>query len=159
MILNEKGNVKQFGIVIYPVDFVVVIGPFEKEVNKYYRPYEEEWKDARIAAPKTTGATYRVIERSTGTPCILIWIRSKDEFTSSIVSHECIHAAMEIFKYIGAELNFDDQEPFCYLAGNLVRLATGCFYEIPGIQSPVVSHDAFCNPEKPKKKKKTSKKK
>ena len=151
MVLNEKGNIKQFGLVIYPVDFVVVIGDLEQEVNKLFQPYEEgfNW----IASPKSTGCTYRIKEKKTGIPCIMVWIKNKEEFTTSIVSHECAHAALEIWQYIGSEVALDNQEPFCYLLGNLVRLAVGCFYEIPGIQPPVVSHDAFVNPEKPKTKK------
>lgn len=151
MILNEKGNIKQFGLVIYPVDFTVVIGDLEEEVNRLYRPYEEEYKDAHIAAPSTTGTTYRVKEREMSIPCVLIWIGNKEEFTSSIVAHECTHAALEIWQYIRSEVSLTNQEPFAYLLGNLVRLAVGCFYEIPGIKPPVVSQDAFCNPEKPKK--------
>jgi hypothetical protein len=151
MVLNKKGNIKQFNLVIYPVDFTVVIGDFEKEVNTLYKPYEEEYKDAHIASPKSEGATYRVRERKTDIPCVLIWIKKKEEFTSSIVAHECGHAALEIWQYIGSDVALDNQEPFCYLLGNLVRLAVGCFYEIPGIEPPKVSKDAFENPEKPKK--------
>ena len=149
MVLNEKGNIKQFNLVIYPVDFVVVIGDFEKEVNEIYTPFQEEYN--HIAPPTSTGSTYRVKEKKTGIACTLVWIKSKEEFTSSIVAHECGHAAMDIFDYIGTQPNPDDQEPYCYLLGNLVRLATGCFYEIPGVKAPVVKHDAFINPEKPKK--------
>lgn len=159
MILNEKGNIKQFNLVIYPVEYVVVIGELEEEVNKYYTPFEDDFN--YIAAPKSTACTYRVKEKSTGINCIMVWFGKLDEFTSSIVTHEVCHAAMEIFTYIGTKPNPDDQEPYCYLAGNLARLAVGCFYEIPGIKPPVVKHDAFCNPERPQKKKesKTKKKK
>ena len=149
MRVNRRGILQQFGLVLYPVDFVVVIGDMEKEVNELYRPYEEDYKDARIVGPKTTGTTYRTRERETDIPCILIWIRDKEEFTSSIVSHECAHAALEIWSYIGSDVSLDNQEPFCYLLGNLVRLATGCFYDMPGVKPPVVKHDAF---EKLKKK-------
>jgi len=149
MRVNKRGILQQFGLVLYPVDFVVVIGDMEKEVNELYRPYEEDYKDARIVAPKTSGTTYRTRERETDIPCILIWIRNKEEFTSSIVSHECGHAALEIWSYIGSEVSLDNQEPFCYLLGNLVRLATGCFYDMPGVKPPVVKYDAF---EKLKKK-------
>ena len=151
MVLNEKGNIKQFNLVIYPVDFTVVIGDLEEEVNTLYMPYEEEYKDAHIASPKNTGATYRVKERETGIPSVLVWIKKKEEFTSSIVAHECTHAALEIWQYIGSDVSLDNQEPFAYLLGNLVRLAVSCFYEIPGIQPPVVKQDAFENPERPKK--------
>jgi len=157
MVLNERGNIKQFNLVCYPIDFTVVIGELEKEVNKIYRPYEEEYKDAWIIAPKSTGTTYRVLERKTGIPCVLIWIKKVEEFTSSIVSHECGHAALEIWNYIKSEVFLTNQEPFCYLLGNLVRLAVGCFYEIPGIKPPVIEEDAFNNPKRGKNKSKKKK--
>jgi hypothetical protein len=159
MVLNEKGILQQFGLVIYPIDFVVVIGDMEKEVNELYQPYDEEYKDAHIAAPKHTGTTYRVKERSTGIPCILIWIGNKEEFTTSIVSHECTHASLEIWQYIGSEVSLTNQEPFAYLLGNLVRLAVGCFYDIPGIKPPVVKKDAFEDGVVKKQRKTKSKKK
>lgn len=158
MILNEKGIIKQFNLVVYPVDFVVVIGDMEEEVNTLYQPYEEAYRNAHIAPPTSTGSTYRVIERETGIPCVLIWIEKKEEFTSSIVAHECGHVALEIWCFIKSEVSLTNQEPFCYLLGNLVRLAVGCFYEIPGIKPPVVSKDAFENPTRIKKSKTTKKK-
>lgn len=158
MILNEKGIVKQFNLVVYPVDFVVVIGEMEEEVNALYQPYEEAYRNAHIASPTSTGSTYRVIERETGIPCELIWVEKKEEFTSSIIAHECGHVALEIWCFIKSEVSLTNQEPFCYLLGNLVRLAVGCFYEIPGIKPPVVSKDAFENPTIVKKSKSTKKK-
>ena len=80
MILNEKGILQQFGLVVYPVDFVVVIGDMKKEVNELYQPYEEKYADVLLGSPISTGSTYRVKERITGIPCILIWIGNKEEF-------------------------------------------------------------------------------
>lgn len=158
MVVSEKGIIQQFNLVIYPVDFVVVIGELEEEVNKLYMPYEEEYKDAHIAPPRNTGCTYRVKERETDIPCVLVWFGKVEEFTGSIVTHEANHAAFEIFQYIGAQINFNDQEPFCYLSGNLARLAIGSFYEIPGIKPPTIKKDVFENPERPKKSKTTKRK-
>lgn len=145
MVQNKKGILQQFGLVIYPVDFVVVIGDMEEEVNNLYQPYEEEYAQAKIGFPTSTGSTYRVKERATGIPCVLIWIGKKEEFTTSIVAHECTHASLEIWSYIKSEVSLSNQEPFAYLLGNLVRLAVGLFYELPGIQPPVVKKDAFEN--------------
>ena len=158
MIQEEKGIIKQFNLVIYPIDFVVVIGELEDEVNTLYQPYDKGYENAHIAPPSATGITYRVKEMETGIPCILIWVGKKDEFTSSIVAHECGHAAIEIWCYIKSEVSLTNQEPFCYLLGNLVRLAVGCFYEIPGIKPPVVAMDAFENPTRVKKSKRNKKK-
>lgn len=157
MVLNKKGIIQQFGLVVYPVDFVVVIGDMEDKVNELYKPFCESknW----IVFPNTSGATYQIREKATNIPCIMIWVQEKEEFTTSIVSHECAHAAMEIWRYIGSEVSLENQEPFAYLLGNLVRLAVGCFYEIPGITPPVVSKDAFEDKKVDKVRKKVSKKK
>lgn len=159
MVLNEKGILQQFNLVIYPIDYVVVIGDMEKEINKLYQPYENGYEDAYIAPPSKAGATYRVKERSTGIPCIMVWIGKKEEFTSSIICHECGHALLELWLYIGSEVSLTNQEPFCYTLGNLVRLAVGCFYEIPGIKPPVIKGEAFENEQIEKDRKKKSKKK
>lgn len=157
MLVEEKGILRQFGLVVYPVDFVVVIGDLEKEVNELYIPYNKEYN--YIAAPTSTGRTYNVREKATDIPCVLIWIGKKEEFTTSIVSHECCHSALEIWRYIGSEVSLDNQEPFCYLIGNLVRLAVGCFYDIPGIKPPFIKKETFEDLEVSKLRKKTTKKK
>lgn len=161
MVLNKRGILQQFELVVYPVDFVVVIGDMEEDVNTLYQPFEKEYSEAHIAPPRSTGTTYRVKERATGISCVLIWVGKKEEFTTSIVAHECAHAAMEIWQYIGSEVSLENQEPFAYLIGNLVRLAVGCFYELPGIKPPVIKKEAFENDkvEKERSKKYKSKKK
>lgn len=154
MIVKDNGIIKQYSLVVYPVDYVVAIGEVEEEVNTLYRPYEEEYKDAHIVPPKTTGSTYRVIERETGIPCIMIWIGKINECTTSIVGHECGHALLELWAYINSEVSLTNQEPFCYLLGNLIRLAVGTFYELPGVEPPkvpgskqsVATEDVFNNP-------------
>lgn len=151
MIQEEKGIIKQFNLVIYPIDFVVVIGELEDEVNTLYQPYEKEYENAHIAPPSSTGATYRVRERETGIPCVLMWIGKTEEFTSSMAAHECCHASLEIWCFIKSEVSLTNQEPFSYLLGNLVRLAVGCFYEIPGITPPLIAKDVFENPIRVKK--------
>lgn len=148
MIVDKRGTLCQFDLVIYPVESVIVIGDLEEEVNKLYEPYNENYN--YIAPPTKTGEVYNVKQKSTGIPCVLMWIGKINEFTGSIVAHEAGHVAMEIFRYIGATVSLEEQEPFCYLLGNIARLAIGQFYEIPGIKPPVVSHDAFCNSSKKK---------
>lgn len=47
---------------------------------------------------------------------IFIRFLSKKSMTTGIIAHESFHAAMRVFEYIGAKLDFDNQEPLCYLA-------------------------------------------
>lgn len=145
----KKAVLMQYNLVIYPIDFVVAIGDVEEEVNNTYKPFGEGYNHIAPPQEHTDAATYRVTNKKSGEPCIMVWIPDKEYCTSSSIGHECIHAAMEIFSYIGTKPNPDDQEPFAYLGGNLIRLFIGCFYELPDVKPPVVSRDAFCNPDKP----------
>ena len=131
MVLNEKGILKRFNLVIYPIDFVVAIGEVEKEVNNSFAPNVEHaiW----IAGPKEDagGTTYCVHDKKNSQKCVLVWIRNLEECRGSVFAHECGHAALEIFNYIGATINpEEDQECFCYLLGTLFRLLNGAFYEL-----------------------------
>lgn len=128
MILNEKGILKDFDLVIYPVQLVLAIGQFEEEINRLYKPYDEGYN--YIAPPKSSSAaaTYQVRNKKTNDPACLIWIPKTEEVRGSYLCHESGHVALEIFKYVGAHVNYDDQEPFCYLLGAIFRLCNNAFY-------------------------------
>ena len=129
MILNEKGIIKDFDLVIYPVDFTVVIGNMEDEVNHEYAPNEDGRNWISGPSPDCAGRTYLIHNSSTNQLGVLIWITSYEQCKGSVFAHECSHAAMEIFNYIGASVDLENQEPFAYLLGNLFRLLNGAFYE------------------------------
>jgi len=129
MILNEKGILKEFGLVIYPVMLVIAIGDLEKEINRFYKPYDEQYN--YIAPLKSSGAaasTYQVRNKKTNDLAYLIWIPKTEEVRGSYLCHESGHVTLEIFKYVGAHVNYDDQEPFCYLLGTIFRLCNNAFY-------------------------------
>ena len=48
---------------------------------------------------------------------ICIRFANKECMTTRNITHESIHAALDIFGYIDSNINIEDQEPFCYLAG------------------------------------------
>ena len=48
---------------------------------------------------------------------ILIRFRSKKDMTAKNIAHESTHAALEIFDYVGAQISYDNQEPYAYLVG------------------------------------------
>lgn len=129
MILNEKGIIKEFDLVIYPVNFTVVIGNMEDEVNNEYAPNEDGSNWINGPSPDCAGRTYLIHDSSTNQIGVLIWITSYEECKGSVFAHECSHAAMEIFNYIGASVDLENQEPFAYLLGSLFRLLNGAFYE------------------------------
>ena len=129
MILNEKGILQEFDLVIYPVMLVIAIGDLEKEINRFYKPYDEQYnyivpqKSSSVAA-----STYQVRNKKTNDPACLIWIPKTKEVRGSYLCHESGHVTLEIFKYIGAQVNYDNQEPFCYLLGTIFRLCNNAFY-------------------------------
>jgi hypothetical protein len=130
MVLNEKGILKRFNLVVYPIDFVVAIGKVEEEVNKYFSPNNEAANWIVTPSDGTAGSTYCVHDKEDNQLCVMVWIRNLDECKGSTFAHECGHGALEIFNYIGATINPDEeQECFCYLLGTLFRLLNGAFYE------------------------------
>ena len=57
---------------------------------------------------------------------LLIRFRSADEITAENTTHESTHVAIEIFDYIGARIDANNQEPFAYLCG----WVAGCIEEV-----------------------------
>ncbi len=129
MVLNETGILRRFNLVIYPIDFVVAIGDVETDVNNYFAPNDENANWLIAPGKGVPGSTY-LVHTEDKQLCVMVWIRSLDDCRGSVFAHECGHAALEIFRYVGAKADFDNQEPYCYLLGNLFRLLNGAFYEL-----------------------------
>lgn len=53
---------------------------------------------------------------------VLIRFENRKELNAENICHEAGHAALEIFHYCGAGINYDNQEPFCYLMGWIARM-------------------------------------
>ena len=127
MVLNEKGILQEFDLTIYPVCLIIAIGDLEKEINRFYKPYDEQYN--RIGFLRDNpAATYQVRSKKTNDVACLIWIPKTDEVRGSYLCHEAGHVALEVFKYVGAHVDYDDQEPFCYLLGAVFRLCNNAFY-------------------------------
>ena len=144
MVLNEKGIIKEFELVIYPINFIAVIGDMENDLNNSYAPDEKDGNWISGPSPDTAGRTYIIHDSETNQMSVMIWIRSLEECRGSIFAHECSHATMEIFNFIGATVDLENQEPFAYLSGALFRLLNGAFFE----------YKDFLEKKKTKKKKK-----
>lgn len=102
--INEKGIIKEFDLIVYPLRFIVAIGDVEKEINTRYEPYEAEYN--WLGAPKESykASTYRVKLKKGGWYAILIWYSSIEDFTGETLTHECNHAALTVFDFIGAKI-------------------------------------------------------
>ena len=129
MVLNERGIIKQFDLVIYPVDVVVAIGDIKVELEKRYRPADDSYVGFGCPTEENPAKVFEAIQKGTDTPCSLIWIKDLDACRGSYICHETGHSSLDIFSFIGAKVELDNQEPFCYLLGNIFRLINGAFYE------------------------------
>ena len=130
-IKNKRGILEQYSLTVYPLDIVVVIGDMQEEVNEYYVPTEAEY--ALIGKPEggASASTYVVRGKERGELCVLIWFLTADDCRNSVLCHEAGHATFELFRYVGAKLSFEDQEPFCYLLGTIARFITVTLYKLP----------------------------
>ena len=130
----EKGILKEFDLVSWPVNLVVVIGALEEEVNKLYIPVEAGYN--YIVNDNWNGGRTYIVENKEGGRCLMVWFNSQEFCRTSIVSHEAGHVALEIFKYTNSKVDVENQEPFCYLLGTIARLIVGTLYELPGVEPP-----------------------
>ena len=129
MVLNEKGILKEFELVVYPVPIVMVIGDLEKEVNHFYSPLDEDYSVIGKPGENFGATTYHVRNKESQRFCLLVWFPDTDNCRGSFMCHEAGHMALEVFKYVEARVDFENQEPFCYLLGNIFRLINGAFHE------------------------------
>ncbi len=129
MVLNEKGIIRQFSLVVYPVKLVVVIGDMEREINKRYIPREKQYNWLSPPPEDVAEAVYLTEEKKTGNYCLMVWIPKIEDCKGSYMCHESGHLTLEIFKQIGAHIDYDDQEPFCYLLGTIFGFINETFWE------------------------------
>lgn len=105
-------KIHQFDPQIYPRLLWVVIG--ERKAAPLLDTFEE-LQDMDESAIATTQQVYCPKQKRAG---ILIRFENKDAARNhQYVSHEATHAALDIFNYIGATVDAENQEPFCYLVG------------------------------------------
>lgn len=129
MVLNERGILKSFNLVVYPPHLVVVIGDMKEEVHRLYKPDDPEYNAFLPPTEECPCKTYTVLDKEDEGFDILIWVNNLDSCKGHHFCHEVTHAALEIFKYVGATIDVENQEPFCYLTGNLYRLMAGTYDE------------------------------
>ena len=129
MVLHKDGILKRFSLVVYPIDIVVAIGDVEEEVNNHFAPNDEDANWIEGPKPPSAAKTYNIHGNEDGMECIMIWLPDKESCTGSYFCHEVGHAALEVFKYIEALVDYENQEPFCYLLQTIFRFVNGAFYE------------------------------
>lgn len=127
-----KSLIETYDLVVYPIKVAVAIGYGLKDIiNKRYVSPDEEYKDAVIVYPKDCDAcTYFLMDRKSECFISLIWAEEPAWFTGSKMSHEATHAALDIFKHIHADVDFDNQEPFAYLQGAIMRAISKTYFKV-----------------------------
>jgi len=99
---------KEFNPLIYPRLLWVVVDPDIEELKSIF---------SEIDLDTTSDAQVHHICNKENKGGILLIFQSKKSLTTSIITHESIHAAMDILEYIDFKLDYDNQEPLTYLAG------------------------------------------
>lgn len=135
MVLNEKGIIKEFDLVIYPTHLIVVIGELSNEVHQLYKPDDPQYDAFLSPDEEHPCKTYTVLNKKDDGFDIMVWVKDLGSCKGHHFCHEVGHAALEIFKFIGAEVDVNNQEPFCYLIGNLYRLMSGTYDELINYKS------------------------
>lgn len=109
---NKKSVLHEFDPLIYPRKLWVTIG-----TDKFPDVFDEvcDWDESAYAI--TSNVHDKVNDRGG----ILIRFQNKSAMTADVITHEATHAAMEIFDYIGAQIDLKNQEVFSYLCGWIAK--------------------------------------
>lgn len=103
-------KIHQFDPQIYPRLLWVVVGETKGDAlaDRFDVSDMDDCADARV---DNCG------DKITGKGGIFVRFRSRKAATIGTVAHESVHAAMEIFRYVDACCDTENQEPFAYLVG------------------------------------------
>jgi hypothetical protein len=104
---------KEFDVPLYPLKLYVVVGKVDgaklrKQVKKRYKldmPKIEKEVD-----PKNFGCCNRMEH------VIVLWFASlHGQYAQGMLSHECLHATIEIGRYVGLKQTASSEEAYTYL--------------------------------------------
>lgn len=101
-------EVHQFDPVIYPCLVWVAIGD-GLMLDRFPR--------IDLIGDESIGETEQTWDAKSGREGVLIRFRSRSQMTAEATAHEAVHAAAEIFRFVGGEIDVKNQEPFAYLVG------------------------------------------
>lgn len=106
--MSKKNQIHEFNPLIYPCRLWIAIS---KDTFKERFDGVSEWDDGCDAIVDCVND----IQRNLGG--VLVRFENRKAMNAGNISHESSHIAMEIFRYIGAEVELSNQEPFSYLVG------------------------------------------
>lgn len=107
-------QIHEFNPEIYPYTIWVSIGLSDNEAKETF------------AVPRfdlrASGMVSDVYEYNGGyRRGALIRFQKIENITAETIAHEAAHAALYLFKFIGNNVHFDNQEPFAYLVGWIAK--------------------------------------
>lgn len=109
-----KTKIYEFDPVIYPRKLWITYEATNEELNKMF-PYGDSDGRRFEDEKQYYGITYKTADKE-NKGGVLIRFESKDAMTPWNITHEVIHAAGFICKYVGIEPDFENDEAFTYLA-------------------------------------------
>lgn len=108
---KKKTEIHEFTLGIYPMKIWIAITKGGK-LDRFNLSDIDDCTDAVVEAANDE------ISNKGG---VFIRFVSKKSMTTSNIAHESTHAAMCIAEYIGAKIDLNNQEYFCYLVGYIAR--------------------------------------
>lgn len=111
----SKSKVHEFHPQIYPRRLWVIKGGLLGDIKEMFS--QRDGKELDLGDEDYDALTYSVMLKDTKKLGELIWFPEETSIDHEKVTHESVHAAMDIFRDIGADIDTDNQEPFAYLVG------------------------------------------
>lgn len=108
----SNATIHEFDPLIYPSKLWIAIST-ENEFEGF-EPLSE-MNESHIAV---TESAYDKVNDKGG---VFIRFESRKSMTADIIAHEAFHAACNIFWYVGAKPDFENQEPLAYLIGWIAK--------------------------------------
>lgn len=108
-------KVYQFDPQIYPRKLWVAVGVPTSELNEKFVDEIKDMDDSNDAE------TLPIQQKEPLLGGVLVRFENLKSMRPDNIAHEATHAALEIFDYVDARIQYDNQEPFAYLVGWVVK--------------------------------------
>lgn len=112
-------KIHEFDPQIYPRKLWVSINPSMADINEFFDNkdgYIKPFEDSCDADCWHTGTKQPDVKGG-----VFVRFQSKRVMTADNIAHEATHLALMIFEYIGGKVDAENQEPFAYLVGWIVK--------------------------------------
>lgn len=108
-------KVYQFDPQIYPRKLWVSVGVPTEELNEKFVDEIKDMDDSNDAE------TSPIQQKEPLLGGVHVRFENLKSMRPDNIAHEATHAALEIFDYVDARIQYDNQEPFAYLVGWVVK--------------------------------------